>query len=264
MRLFTCRDRARFARRRTANAIPSRGPDTARVLALARTLLVPVVMKPIKTDPEIQQDVLAELRWDTRVAPNEVGVEVDNGIVTLTGTVSSYAKKLAAEQAAHHVLGVLDVANDLVVKLANGAERNDTEIAAAVRQALEWDVFVPDDKIQTTVTNGLVRLQGMVENASQRHDAARAIQNLAGVCAIDNLIKVRRSGVSRPALETAIYVALERRAEHDAKNIALEIEAGHVTLSGTVHSWSEREAVIGAAWGTRGVESVSDKLHISP
>jgi osmotically-inducible protein OsmY len=221
-------------------------------------------MKTMKTDPQIQQDVLNELKWDTRVAPNEVGVEVDKGIVTLTGTVSSYAKKLAAEQAAHHVLGVLDVANDLAVKLANGAKPNDTEIAAAVRQALQWDVFVPEDKIQTTVSNGLVKLHGMVDYASQRHDAARAIQNLAGVCAIDNQLKVKRADVSKPALKAAIHDALERRAERDADRIQLEIDAGHVTLSGTVHSWTERQAVVGAAWGTHGVEIVVDKLHVSP
>ena len=217
-----------------------------------------------KTDTQIQRDVLDELKWDTRVAPNEVGVEVDNGVVTLTGTVANYAKKLAAEYAAHRVLGVLDVANDLVVKLANDAQRNDTEIAAAVRQALKWDVFVPDDKIQTTVANGLVKLQGTVDYASQRHDAARAIQNIHGVCAIDNQIKVKHAEVSKPALKTAIHDALERRAERESNRIQLEVDEGHVTLSGTVHSWSEREAVIGAAWGTRGVHAVSDKLHISP
>ncbi len=218
----------------------------------------------MKTDSQIQQDVLNELKWDTRVAPNEVGVEVGNGIVTLTGTVSSYAKKLAAEEAAHHVLGVLDVANDLAVKLAPDAKPDDTEIAAAVRQALQWDVFVPDDKIQTTVAHGFVTLQGTVEYASQRHDAARAVQNLAGVCAIDNLIKVKRVDVQKPMLKTAIHDALERRAERDADRIQLQIDAGHVTLSGTVHSWSERQAVVGAAWGTRGVEMVTDELHISP
>lgn len=221
-------------------------------------------MKTMKTDPQIQQDVLNELKWDTRVAPNEVGVEVDNGIVTLTGTVSNYAKKLAAEQAAHNVLGVLDVANDLAVKLASGSKPNDTDIAAAVRQALKWDVFVPEDRIQTTVSNGLVKLQGTLDYASQRHDAARAIQNLAGVCAIDNQIKVKHADVSKPALKTAIHDALERRAKRDADKIQLEIDEGRVTLLGTVHSWTERQAVVGAAWGTRGVETVVDKLHVSP
>lgn len=218
----------------------------------------------MKTDVQIQQDVLNELKWDTRLGPTEVGVEVDNRIVTLTGTVSSWAKRLAAEEAAHRVSGVRDVANDLVVKLPHGTNPTDTEIAAAVRQALKWDVFVPEDRIQTTITNGLVRLQGTVDHASQRYDAARAIQNLAGVCAIDNQIRVARADVSKSALKTAIHDALERRADRDAEKIHLEVDAGCVTLSGTVHSWSERTAVVGAARGTQGVEMVVDKLHVSP
>ena len=217
----------------------------------------------MKTDALIQQDVLTELAWDTRVSPTEIGVEVDNSVVTLTGTVSSWAKKLAAEEAAHHVLGVLDVANDLVVQLPHHGQRTDTEIAGAVRQALIWDVFVPESKIQTTVTHGLVRLEGTVETDAQRHDAARAIQNLTGVCAIDNRIVVKHAAVSKPALEAAIHAALERRAERDADRIQLEIDSGRVTLSGAVTSWAERNAVVGAARGTRGVDTVIDKLQIA-
>jgi osmotically-inducible protein OsmY len=122
-------------------------------------------------------------------------------------------------------------------------------------------VFVP--KIQTTVRDGIVTLHGTVEYASERDDAARAIRNLAGVCGIDNQI-VKRADVSKPALRTAIHDALERRAERDADRIQLEVTEGRVTLSGTVHSWTERQAVVGAAWGTRGVESVIDKLHVVP
>lgn len=220
-------------------------------------------MKTTKTDAEIQQDVLNELRWDSRVSPTEVGVEVDNRVVTLTGAVSSWAKRLAAAEAAHHVLGVLDVANDLVVR-PNDAQPSDTEIATAIRQALVWDVFVPEAKIQSTVTNGIVTLRGIVDYASQRYDAERAIQNLAGVCAIHNRITIQHADVSKPALRTAIHDALERRAERDAERIKLEIEAGNVTLTGTVHSWTERQAVIGAARGTRGVDTVIDNLHIAP
>jgi osmotically-inducible protein OsmY len=220
-------------------------------------------MKMPKTDAEIQQDVLSELKWDTRVEPTEVGVEVDNRVVTLTGTVSSWAKKVAAEEAAHRVAGVLDVANDLAVTPLDG-NRTDTDIAAAIRQVLIWDVFVPEERIQTTVMNGLVTLRGTVEYVAQRDDAARAIRNLAGVRAIDNRITVKHPDVSKAALRTAIHGALERRAERDADRIALDVDEGRVTLSGQVHSWSEREAVLGAARGTRGVESVIDKLHISP
>src|SRR5262245_26051214 len=104
-----------------------------------------------KSDSQIQQEVLQELKWDTRVEETEVGVEVDQGVVTLTGTVSSYAKRLAAQEAAHRVIGVLDVANDIQVKVPGGLTRTDTEIAQAVRRALEWDIWVPDGRIQSTI-----------------------------------------------------------------------------------------------------------------
>ncbi len=104
-----------------------------------------------KTDAEIQQDMLREFKWDTRVEETDVGVEVDSGVVTLTGTVSSWAKRMAAQEAAHRVVGVLDVANDIRVKAQGSPGRTDTEIAQAVRRALEWDVFVPEKSLQSTV-----------------------------------------------------------------------------------------------------------------
>jgi len=216
-----------------------------------------------KTDAQIQQDVLNELKWDTRVEPTDVGVEVNNGIVTLTGTVSSWAKKVAADEAAHRVNGVLDVANDVVVKIPGSAERNDTEIAAAVREALKWDVFVPDEKIQTTVMNGFVTLKGHVDTRAQRDDAARAIRNLSGVRAIANQITVDQAQVTPVTLRAAIQNALERRADRDAAKIQIDVEGGLVTLHGDVHSWMEREAVLGAVTGTRGVENVIDRMRIA-
>jgi osmotically-inducible protein OsmY len=222
------------------------------------------VMLTSRSDAQIQQDVLKELEWDTRVGPTEIGVGVDHNVVTLTGTVSSWAKKLSAEEAAHRVAGVRDVANDLIVKLPGTGRRTDTEIAAAVRQALLWDVFVPEDKIQTTVSDGIVTLRGTVEYPSQREDAARAIRNLAGVCAVENQIVIKHLAMLKASLKTAIRDALERRAERDASRIQLDVDEGHVTLSGAVHSWTERQAVIGAVRGTPGVDAVVDKLHISP
>ena len=221
-------------------------------------------MNTVKTDDQIQKDVISELAWDTRVGPTEVGVEVDAHVVTLTGTVPSWAKKLAAADAAHRVAGVLDVANNIVVKVSDGPRPTDTEIAAAVRQALTWDEFVPADRIQSTVENGAVRLQGTVEYLAQREDAARAVGYLAGVVAVDNQITVRRSDVSKTALRAAIQGALERQALRDANRVQLEVEEGRVTLSGTVHSWAERQAVVGATRGTRGVDLVIDELRISP
>lgn len=215
-----------------------------------------------KTDAQIQQDVLNELKWDTRVEPTDVGVEVHSGVVTLTGTVSSWAKKVAAEQAAHRVRGALDVANDVIVKIP-GAPRDDTEVAAAVRAALKWDVFVPDDKIQSTVTGGFVTLKGEVDTYAQRDDAARAVRNLLGVRGVLNQIDVSHAEVTPAGLRTAIQNALERHADRDAAKIQIDVEGGHVTLRGDVHSWAERLAVVGAVTGTRGVDNVTDRMRIA-
>jgi osmotically-inducible protein OsmY len=220
-------------------------------------------MQNKKTDVRIQQDIINELKWDTRVDANDVGVTVHSGVVTLTGTVPGWAKKLAAADAAHRVNGVLDVANDLSVKLANGASRGDADIAGAVRHALKWDVFVPDEKIQSTVMNGAVTLVGHVPFASQREDAARAVRNLTGVRIVDNRITVDRAEVTPAAIRVAIHDALERHASRDADKIQIDVVGTNVTLRGNVESWPERTAIVGAAWGTRGVENVIDQMHIA-
>src|SRR5687767_1100126 len=149
-----------------------------------------------RTDAEIQQAVLRELKWDTRIHETEVGVEVDAGIVTLTGTVSDYGKRFVAQEAAHRVAGVLDVANDIQVKVPGTAGRTDTEIAGAVRHALEWDFRVPDERIQSTVSEGSVTLEGEVDYWSQREDAEKAIRNLACVRGINNRIEIKPSDVA--------------------------------------------------------------------
>jgi osmotically-inducible protein OsmY len=217
-----------------------------------------------KTDAEVQQDVIRELKWDTRVDETDVGVEVDNGIITLTGTVGSWGKRLAAEEAAHRVRGVLDVANDIVVKVPGTAGRTDTEIAQAVRNALVWDVFVPDTRIQSTVSDGVVTLKGDVDSWIQRDDAERVVRNLAGVRGVRNDIVVKPPKVAASEVRKSIENALDRQAEREAERIRLEVLDGKVTLFGTVHSWTERQAVVGAAKGTPGVRSVDDKLRIEP
>ncbi len=221
-------------------------------------------MATTKTNTQIQQDVLNELKWDTRLSLAEIGVSVHGGAVTLTGTVTSYAKRIAAADAAHRVSGVLDVANDIVVKLPGSAERTDGEIAEAVRRALEWDVFVPDRRIQSTVSKGLVTLIGEVDHSWERDEASRAIRNLAGVRAVVNDIKLHTPKVAKQDVAAAIKKALERRADREADHIALDVSDGMVTLTGKVHTWADREAAIGAAWGTRGVGMVVDHLRIEP
>jgi osmotically-inducible protein OsmY len=216
----------------------------------------------MKTDSEIQQAVLQELKWDGRVAETEVGVQVSAGAVTLTGAVDTYAKRLAAQAAAHRVAGVLDVANDIQVKIPSVLARSDTDIALAVRRALEWDVLVPDRNIRSTVTDGLVTLEGSVDFAYQREDAARAVRNLAAVRGVVNKVTVSGPVVAADDVRNEIEAALERRAEREARRIKVTVHDGTVTLSGTVNSWPERQAVLGAARSSPGVRTVQDHLTV--
>jgi osmotically-inducible protein OsmY len=221
-------------------------------------------MAATRTDTEIQQDVLREMKWDTRVEETEVGVEVDNGVVTLSGTVTSWGKRAAAEEAAHRVRGVLDVANDIAVKIPGAGARNDTDIAHAVRNAMVWDVFVPDTRIRSTVSNGNVTLEGDVDTWTQRDDAARAVRNLLGVRSVINLIEVKPPVVDALKLRKSIEESLERRARQEAGRVWFEVKDGAVKVAGTVPPWAEREVVIAAARETPGVRTVEDKLRIQP
>jgi osmotically-inducible protein OsmY len=219
-----------------------------------------------KTDSKIKSDVVEELKWDTRVKETDVGVTVKSGIVTLTGAVTSWAARLAAQDAAHRVSGVLDVANDVEVRLPGSWDKNDTDIAKAVRTALEWDVLVPDQRIQTTVSDGVVTLEGKVDFWSQHDDAGRAIRNLSGVTAVINQITVEPSlpVVSAAKVRGAIEEALERHAAHSAKDVSVSVADDKVTLSGAVPSWVERQTIEGAARGTPGVRRIENQLRIQP
>lgn len=214
-----------------------------------------------RTDAQIHRDVLEELKWDSRVDETEVGVQVASGVVTLTGTVSSWAKRVAAQEAAHRVMGVLDVANDVQVKVPGSQKRTDTELAHAVRQALEWDVFVPHQAISTTVSDGVVTLEGSVDRWSQRADAERAVRNLGGVQIIVNKLVVKATQLVTHDVKHAIEEALERRAQREARRISVEVKDGTATLTGNVHSWAEHKSVVAAARYTPGVSAVEDRLR---
>ena len=215
----------------------------------------------VKSDAQIHHDVLDELKWDSRVDETEVGVQVADGVVTLTGTVTSWAKRVAAQEAAHRVVGVRDVANNIEVMTPGALTRTDTDIAHAVRQALEWDVFVPADWITSTVTDGWVRLDGTVETWGERAAAERAVRNLAGVKYVVNQIVLQGATPATEDVQEAIERALERRAEREARRIRVEIKDGIVTLRGSVHSWAERKSVVAAARYTPGVHAVKDQLR---
>ena len=200
-----------------------------------------------RTDEQIQADVLEELKWDTRVRPNEIGVAVKDGIVTLTGWVDSYLKKMAAEEAAHRVQGVQAVANDIEVRLPSFAERTDADLAAAVLNALKWDAAIPTGALDVTVSKGWVTLRGEVEYRFQKRDAERAVQRLAGVKGVTNLIAVKPH-LSPTDLKQQIERALVRNAETDARNIMVEVQGSKVILRGTVRSYAEKQAAEDTAW----------------
>jgi osmotically-inducible protein OsmY len=218
---------------------------------------------PTRTDEQIQRDVLDELKWDARVQPNEIGVAVKDGIVTLTGWVDSFTKKWAAEEAALRVPGVKAVANDIEVRLPFESERTDADLAAAAIRALEWDAAIPRDAVKVTAGKGWVTLEGEVEWEYQKEDAERVVRRLTGVRGVTNLIRVRPHTTPNPQeLKRKIEDALVRSAETDAQRIQVEVLGDKVILRGSVRSWAERQEAERIAWSAPGVAAVENHIII--
>ena len=216
----------------------------------------------MRTDAQLQKDIIDELRWEPQIREREIGVAVKGGVVTLTGSVPSYSDKYLAETVVEGFAGVKAIANDLAVKLPSSSVRSDTEIAHQVVNALLWDVNVPETKVRAHVADGWVTLEGSVDFAFAKRAAYLAVRNLTGVRGVTNLIEVTPAPVSSLDVTQKIKDAMRRRADQDVQRIVVTTTDGVVTLSGSVPSFAERRTAETAAWAAPGVKDVRDNLVV--
>ena len=216
----------------------------------------------VRTDQQIQRDVLAELDWDAQTRATEVAVTVDRGVVTLAGRVDSYARRWAVERCAHRVRGVRAVASDLEVDLTATDRRTDADIAIAASRALEWDSFVPAERLDVTVADGWVMLRGAVEFGFQRRTAERELRRLRGVRGLTNLIEVRPPAPpSDEQQRLDLRRLLLRRT--GTERIDARVDGDTVVLDGVVGAWWQREEAERAAWALPGVREVHVGIVVS-
>ena len=214
-----------------------------------------------KTDNQLKHDIETELAWDPKLNAAQIGVTVDQGAVSLLGTVDTYAQKWEAEAATKRVAGVRTLALDLKVKVRGDHQRSDAEIATAVQSALEWNVYIP--KTNTAeVHEGAVTLKGQASWHYQRDAAERAICQLPGVVSIFNAILLSSPETSVAQVKEKVEAALQRQAKADARSIHVEIAGGKVTLTGHAASWQSIEDAAHAAWAAPGVTEVIDQVKL--
>ncbi len=219
----------------------------------------------MRTDRELQEDVLKALEWEPGVDAAEIGVSVKNGVATLQGTVQSYFQKSTAGRVARHVYGIRAIANDVQVTLDGLAPRGDGQIAEAVANAILWDSVLPLDAVKATVADGWVTLNGMVDWQYQKSAAQFDIERLTGVKGVTNSIALKnRPRVNALEVKAKIESAFRRSAEVDSANVRVEAHDGEVILHGTVKSLSERREAERAAWAAPGVMKVDDRIAVSP
>lgn len=216
----------------------------------------------MKTDEQLRDEVMEELDFDSAITSTDIGVEVNNRVVTLSGYPPSYAEKIAAEKAAQRVSGVKAVVIDMHVRLPHVDTRSDEELANTVRGILSWTVGLPEAAVMVQVEKGWVTLNGEVSSMRLSQLAARSIGHVRGVVGVSNLLKVTNSEATADLAEQ-IGRALKRHADRAAKHIQIKVQDGAVTLSGTVSSYAERALIRGAAWSAPGVCAVIDNVEIA-
>ena len=215
----------------------------------------------MKTDAQLRKDVETELEWDSSIDAAHVGVAAQDGVVTLTGHLATFAEKVAVERAAKRVAGVRGLAVELDVKLEPHHRVSDAEIAAAVQTAFKWHALIPEDRIHFTVEKGRVTLTGLVDWEHQRHNAEVAVRPLTGVVGVVNKIRLREREAPDHVAHR-IHEALARYADDEATHIEVLVEGGSATLRGTVNSWAEHAIVQHAAWSAPGVLRVFNELKV--
>lgn len=216
----------------------------------------------MKTDSQLQKDVMAELAWEPSIHATEIGVEVKDGVVTLAGDVSSYAQKWNAELATQRVAGVKALAINLTVKLIESGVRTDGDIATSARKVLDWTSAVESGSVKIMVEKGLITLTGNVDWKFQKEAAADAVRFLTGVVGVSDQIVVTPS-VKASVVKADIEAAIRRAATEDAKRITVGVSGTDVTLSGSIHSWAERDLATQSAWKSPGVRQVIDNMTLA-
>jgi osmotically-inducible protein OsmY len=216
----------------------------------------------MKTDIQLQSDVIAELSWEPSINSEQIGVEVKDGIVTLAGHVGSYAEKIDAERATMRVAGVKALAVEMDVRLTGSTARNDADIARSVDNVLQWTTYLPKDAVKIKVEGGFVTLSGEVTWEFQRSAAVNAVRYLMGVKGVNDQLLIKPK-LSAPVVKADIEAALKRRAQKNANEITVTVQGTDVTLSGKAHSWSERELATHTAWGSPGVRKVVDNITLT-
>jgi len=214
----------------------------------------------MKTNEQLQKDVQEAIKWEPLLHPAEIGVTAADGVVSLSGTVDSFAKKKQAENAARNVAGVKVLVENIQVKLPDSKVKTDIEIGAEIISAFTSNVIIPQDKIKVKVENGWVDLDGELPWDYQREITENAIQFLPGIKGIFNNITINpdtNDTVSKKKVEEAL-----KRSAVDEREITVSVNDTTVTLTGTVHSWQQKEEAGRIALKTPGIKHLKNKLEV--